>query len=117
NSNSLVELERMSQDTQFVHNLVDLFTQDSSTLLAKIEDTLLNGRWDELKVHTHALTGSSLNLGAERLATHCKKIGKLSSPELSATCEALAAETRTLITQTQTALADYIKARGGVMNG
>ena len=113
NSGTLRELARMSQDTQFVPHLVRLFCEDSTQLLLKIEGSLAHRRRDEFKAHIHALKGSALNLGAERLFAHCARIGAFDHSTLDASAESLAAETRAIITQTQTALADYVQNRSG----
>jgi two-component system sensor histidine kinase RpfC len=111
NANALRDLERLSQDPQFVQHLVKLFGEDSSQLLKNIEETLAHHRHEEFKAHVHALKGSALNLGAERLVAHCTKIGALNYRELEASAASLAAETRTTITDTQAALAEYVKNR------
>jgi len=109
NTGTLRDLEQMSQDSQFVPHLVQLFSEDSSQLLARIEETLAHHRREEFKAHIHALKGSALNLGAERLVAHCTRIGALHYRELSASAGTVAAETRAIITATQAALADYVK--------
>ena len=114
NTNTLRDLEQMSRDPQFVHQLVQLFGEDSSQLLMKIEETLARHRHEEFKPHIHALKGSALNLGAERLFAHCTRIGALDYRKLDASAASLAAETRAIITQTQAALADYVKNRSSV---
>ena len=111
NTHTLRDLERMSQDTQFVQHLVKLFGEDSSQLLMKIEETLAHHRHEEFRAHVHALKGSALNLGAERLFTHCTRIGELNYRELEASAASLTAETRAIITNTQVALAEYVKNR------
>ena len=112
NTGTLRELERMSQDPQFVPHLVQLFSEDSSQLLMRIEETLLHHRREEFKAHIHALKGSALNLGAERLCAHCTRIGALNYRELSASAGTVAAETRAIITATQAALGEYVKNHG-----
>ena len=109
NTATLRDLEQMSQDSQFVPHLVQLFSEDSSQLLVRIEETLAHHRREEFKAHIHALKGSALNLGAERLVAHCTRIGALHYRELSASAGTIAAETRAVITATQAALADYVK--------
>ncbi|MBI3056079.1 MAG: response regulator [Betaproteobacteria bacterium] len=109
NTKTLRDLEQMSQDPQFVDQLVQMFGEDSSQLLMKIEETLSRHRHEEFKTHVHALKGSALNLGAERLFAHCTRIGALNYRALSASAGSVAAETRTIVTQTQAALADYVK--------
>jgi two-component system sensor histidine kinase RpfC len=111
NTTTLRDLERMSQDPQFVQHLVELFGEDSSQLLIKIEESLSHHRQEEFKTHVHALKGSALNLGAERLFVHCTKIGALNYRELKASAGSLAAETRAVITQTRAALAEYVNNR------
>ncbi len=111
NINTLHDLERMSHDTQFVHNLVKLFVEDSFQLVVKIEKSLANRRQEEFRSHMHALKGSALNLGAERLFTHCSKLGATSNRQLDESSAALAAETRVIVTDTHAALSDYVKNR------
>jgi two-component system sensor histidine kinase RpfC len=109
NTKTLRDLEQMSPDPQFVHQLVKMFGEDSAQLLMKIEETLVHHRHEEFKTHIHALKGSALNLGAERLFGHCTTLGALDYREINASAGSLAAETRALVTQTQAALADYVK--------
>jgi HPt (histidine-containing phosphotransfer) domain-containing protein len=97
-----------------VPHLVQLFSEDSSQLLMKIEETLSRHRQEEFKAHVHALKGSALNLGADRLFAHCARIGALDYRKLDALAGSLAVETRAVITQTQAALADYVKNRSSV---
>lgn len=111
NPSTLRDLERMSQDPQFVQHLVKLFAEDSSQLLMKIEETLAHHRHEELRAHVHALKGSALNLGAERLFAFCTRIGELNYRDLDTNAPSLAAETRANITETQAALAEYVKNR------
>jgi HPt (histidine-containing phosphotransfer) domain-containing protein len=101
----------MSQDPQFVQHLVKLFGEDISHLLMQIEEALTHHRPAEFKTHVHALKGSALNMGAERLCAHCTRIGALNYREIEASADSLAAETRVIMTQTQAALADYVKNR------
>ena len=112
NTKTLRDLEQMSQDPQFVPHLVQLFSEDSSQLLMRIEETLAHHRHEESKAHIHALKGSALNLGAERLFAHCTRIGALDYRKLDASAGSLAAETRAVITATQAALAEYVKNHG-----
>ena len=111
NTKTLRDLEQMSPDPQFVHQLVQMFGEDSAQLLMKIEETLAHHHHAEFKTHIHALKGSALNLGAERLFGHCTTLGALDYRESNASAGSLAAETRALVTQTQAALADYVKTR------
>jgi HPt (histidine-containing phosphotransfer) domain-containing protein len=114
NTGTLRDLERMGQDPQFVPQLVQLFGEDTSQLLMKIDETLSRHRQEEFKTHVHALKGSALNLGAERLFAHCTRIGALDYRKLDAAAGSLVAETRAVITQTQAALADYVKNRSSL---
>jgi HPt (histidine-containing phosphotransfer) domain-containing protein len=111
NVNTLRDLERMSQDPQFVQHLVKLFGEDSSQLLMNIENTLARRRHEEFRGHIHALKGSALNLGAERLFAHCTRIGALNYRELDASAGVLTTEIRAVVTATQLALAEYVKNR------
>ncbi len=114
NTKTLCDLEQMSQDSQFVPQLVQLFGEDTSQLLMNIEETLSRHRHEEFKMHVHALKGSALNLGAERLFAHCTRIGALDYRKLDASVRALSAETRALVTETQTALVEYVKNRNSM---
>jgi len=111
NTGTLRDLERMSQDSQFVQHLVELFGEDSLLLMAKIEEALAHRRHEDFKAHIHALKGSALNLGAERLFAHCARIGALNYRVLETSAGTLAAETREIITQTQAAFVEYVKIR------
>jgi two-component system sensor histidine kinase RpfC len=116
NTGTLRELARMSQDPQFVPHLVQLFSEDSSQLLMRIEEALSHHRREDFKAHIHALKGSALNLGAERLVAHCTRIGALDYRELGASAGSVAAETRAIITATHAALAEYVKHHSVAMS-
>ncbi len=109
NAKTLRDLEQMGRDPQFVPHLVQMFGEDSSQLLTSIEEALARHRRDEFKTHVHALKGSALNLGADRLFAHCTRIGALDHRELGASAGSVAAETHAIVTATQAALADYVK--------
>jgi len=111
NTNTLRDLERMSQDPQFVQHLVTLFGEDSSQLLLKIREALSRHRQEEFKTHLHALKGSALNLGAERLFVYCTEIGALNYREIATLAGSLVADTQAIIAQTQSALSEYVKNR------
>ena len=111
---TLRELERMSQDPQFVQQLVGLFRDDSSALMSRIEESLAHHRSEEFKSQVHALKGSALNLGAKRLFAHCTEIGMLNLRDIESSAKPLAEETRAIITETQAALAEYVKNRSSV---
>jgi two-component system, sensor histidine kinase RpfC len=111
NVGTLRDLEQMSQDPQFVQQLVQLFGEDSLQLLVKIETALAQHHHEEVKSFVHALKGSALNVGAQRLFTHCSKLGTLKYGEMAAASDSLAAQTRAILTDTQAALADYVKNR------
>lgn len=111
NTDTLHDLERMGQDPQFVQHLVKLFSEDSSLLLSKIREALSHHRQEDFKTNVHALKGSALNLGAERLFVHCTRIGALNYREIATLAGSLAADTQAIIAQTQAALADYVKNR------
>ena len=108
----LHDLERVSDDAQFVQHLVELFAEDSLHLLVKIEEALMHHHHAEFKSHVHALKGSALNLGAKRLFTHCTKIESLTYSDLESNAAALSTETRALTLETQAALDQYVKNRG-----
>ena len=112
NMETLRDLEHMGQSPHFVPQLVELFTQESSVLLLNIEETLARRSQEEFKAQIHALKGSALNLGAERLFAHCKNLSMLNPRELESSAGALSAETRAIVKETQAALSAYVKTRG-----
>jgi len=109
NAKTLGDLEQMGRDPQFVPYLVQMFGEDSSQLLMRIEEALARHRRDDFKTHVHALKGSALNLGADRLFAHCTRIGALDHRELGASAASVVAETHAIVTATQAALAEYVK--------
>ena len=78
--NTLRGLERIgANDDLFMHRLLKNYLADSSKLIYKIEASVKQKHYGELRDHCHALKGNSLSVGALQLAETTELIGRLTS--------------------------------------
>lgn len=67
-------LDMVDGDVAFVDDLVDTYLEDAQLQLASMRATVDAGDADALARPAHTLKGSSLNLGATRLAGICGQL-------------------------------------------
>ena len=82
--NTLRGLERIgANDELFMHRLLKNYLADSLKLINKIEASVKQKHFGELRDYCHALKGNSLSVGALQLAQSTEDIGKLTSKNTS----------------------------------
>lgn len=110
NLNQLEELKEISASSRFLSELIIGFLQDNQNLLAQMDMALLEGRFEGLKDHAHAMKGASSNIGAEQLVEICSVIGKMTHAELAQEGESIMQELRQVAASVRLSLADYLKS-------
>lgn len=89
NAVTLTSLESLGKRSDFVARLIHGFLEDTETLLGKMQQALLEQRYNEFKDIAHALKGSSGSVGAEALHQLATGIGRLTHDELRQQATAL----------------------------
>ena len=67
-----IRMLQIEGEPDFLTELIDIYIQDSAGLLEKIKEALANQDGPGLRKASHALKGSSMNLGASKLASICQ---------------------------------------------
>lgn len=57
-----------------VRSIIDVYTSETVALLERIADSIAQGDSPQLARHAHKLRGSSLSMGASRLAARCTEL-------------------------------------------
>jgi two-component system sensor histidine kinase RpfC len=70
----LHNLATLSQDLNFMQDLIRGFIEDSRALIANMQRSAANRRFDEVRDFVHALKGSARSIGASALATQAAVI-------------------------------------------
>jgi len=79
----LRELAALTDDPEFVPDLLRGFMKDAQTLIARMQAAVTAGRLHEFKDWVHALKGSAANVGAEALHHACARVHRLPVSELT----------------------------------
>jgi HPt (histidine-containing phosphotransfer) domain-containing protein len=67
-------LESLGGDADFVAELLETYFDDSSRLLAAMQEALSTGNAEDLRRAAHSLKSSSASFGALRLSNKCKEL-------------------------------------------
>ena len=67
-------LESLGGDADFVAELLETYFDDSSRLLAAMQEALSTGNAEDLRRAAHSLKSSSASFGAIRLSNKCKEL-------------------------------------------
>jgi two-component system sensor histidine kinase RpfC len=79
---TLEELDRIGEDTEFVDRLLRGFIDDNRARIGKLEDLLNNRRYAEFKDTVHAIKGAAMSIGALSLKRTCQEIEQLAPADL-----------------------------------
>jgi two-component system sensor histidine kinase RpfC len=82
NLETLGHLEELGSSAAFIEKLVGVFLADNAALLERIEQAVAGRNYQELRALLHALKGSSVSMGTDRLTRACTDLGRLSDAEL-----------------------------------
>jgi len=69
-----IRMLQIEGEPDFLTELIDIYIQDSACLLERIKATLADQAGPEMRKAAHALKGSSMNLGARKLASLCQEM-------------------------------------------
>ena len=108
----LEELRELIQDDDYVLGLINDYLLDAKDLLSKMYSALSQERFEEFKVHAHALKGSSGTIGASGLAKIGGEALHLTTEDLSLKGEALFARFRESFSATRNGLSRYVSLHG-----
>ncbi len=109
NPDTLLRLEELGSAPQFMEKLIAVFLADSSALLARAEQAAARRDAGELRSLLHAFKGSSISMGAERLAHACSATGALSDGEVRLQAPALARSLAGELAAVREALERYLR--------
>jgi two-component system sensor histidine kinase RpfC len=82
NAETLAHLEELGSSLAFIEKLIHVFTGDSASMLARMEQVLAARDYHEFRSLVHAMKGSSASMGTDRLTSLCSSLGQLSDAEL-----------------------------------
>ena len=105
----LDELAFLSNDKEFMKELIHGFINDTETLLNSLVEALETGDYDSLSDLTHALKGSARSIGAASMANMCSQLVRQRPKELRMATDDLIAELRFEFDKTRDALRGYLK--------
>jgi two-component system sensor histidine kinase RpfC len=108
---ALAELEMIGSGTRFMTELIEGFVQDGELLLEQMTQALADAEHEQLKDLVHAMKGSAVTLGAQRLSRCCMDITRQSGPELEAGKARLLKVLRERFQEARASLLKYLKQR------
>ena len=117
NPNTLADLEELGSSPAFMDKLIGVFVADNVTLIAKIEAALAARNVAEFRSHLHAMKGSAASMGAERLTSCCKEMGRLSDAEVKLQIPVLLKTLREELAATREALEHFLRDRRSTSSG
>jgi two-component system sensor histidine kinase RpfC len=82
NLETLGYVEELGSSAAFIEKLVGVFIADNGALLERIEQAVAGRNYQELRSLLHAMKGSSVSMGTDRLTRACSDLGRLSDSEL-----------------------------------
>ncbi|MGB7541987.1 MAG: ATP-binding protein [Burkholderiales bacterium] len=109
NPKTLAELELIGSGNRFMAELVNGFIQDGEVLLRQMESAVEGGQYDWLKDLVHAMKGSAVTLGADRLYKTCIGINAQTASELESSGTRVLKLMREQFQQTRASLLEYLK--------
>ena len=111
NSDTLADLEELGSSPAFMDKLIGVFVADNVTLMAKMESALSARNVAEFRSHLHAMKGSAASMGAERLTSLCRDLGRLSDAEVKLQIVPLLKSLRDELAATRESLDRYLQER------
>jgi two-component system, sensor histidine kinase RpfC len=109
NTRTLADLEMIGSGSRFMTELVNGFIQDGEVLLNQMEDAINAGNYEDFKDLVHAMKGSAVTLGAERLCKTCVGVIAHTASEIDAGKTHMPKLVREGFEQARASLLDYLK--------
>jgi len=111
NAETLAHLEELGSSLAFIEKLIGVFVNDSTTLLARIDQAAAARNCHEIRSLVHAMKGSSASIGTDRLTRSCAAFEKLSDAELRLQSPGLLGDLRDEVAAARTRLESYLVER------
>ncbi len=111
NSRTLADLEMIGSGNRFMTELINGFIQDGEVLLRQMEAAIHSGNNEEFKDLVHAMKGSAITLGAERLCRTCVGITAQTGSEIDAGRLRVLKLVRDQFQEARASLLEYLKKR------
>jgi two-component system sensor histidine kinase RpfC len=116
NFSVLDQLDKISQNRDFVNGLIDGFSPEAAAVITKIEAALTRQRPAEAKRIAHALKGTALGIGAVGLSAVCERIDTTPVSLLVDDAANVTLDLRAALAETEHQLLPYrIARRGGAL--
>jgi two-component system sensor histidine kinase RpfC len=107
----LNQLDRISQNREFVNGLIDDFSPEAAAITSKIESALILKRPAEAKRIAHGLKGTALGIGAVELCAICERIDAIPISQLVDDASKVVMDLRNALAATEKVLLPYRTAR------
>lgn len=111
---TLNKLAELSNDVDFMNELIKGFLNDSKILIERIERSLQNKKFNEIQDFAHAMKGSTRSIGATSMAECASTIHELSLSNDKAMLSLNVNDLTVQYNQTQSALSTYLKQLNSV---
>jgi HPt (histidine-containing phosphotransfer) domain-containing protein len=69
-------------NSEFLQRLIDVFMEDTATLLDQLDVAVRAGRAEDARLDLHAIKGSAASLGTDRLASACDELRVMEEGEM-----------------------------------
>jgi two-component system, sensor histidine kinase RpfC len=109
NLKTLADLEMIGSGNRFMTDLVNGFIQDGEVLLTQMQASLETGNYEDFRDLVHAMKGSAITLGAERLCRTCASVTAQTTSEMESGKARMLKLVRERFQQAHAALLDYLK--------
>jgi two-component system, sensor histidine kinase RpfC len=109
NMKTLADLEMIGSGNRFMTDLVNGFIQDGEVLLSQMQASLERGNYEDFRDLVHAMKGSAITLGADRLCRTCAGVAAQTTSEIGGAKVRTLKLMRERFQQTHAALLDYLR--------
>jgi two-component system, sensor histidine kinase RpfC len=109
NAKTLADLEMIGSGNRFMTDLINGFIQDGEVLLSQMQRSLEAQNYEDFRDLVHAMKGSAVTLGADRLCSTCAGITAQTTSEIDGGKARILKLVRERFQQTHAALLDYLQ--------
>jgi two-component system, sensor histidine kinase RpfC len=109
NPKTLADLEMIGSGNRFMTDLINGFIQDGEVLLKQMDAALEARSYEDFKDLVHAMKGSAITLGAERLCRTCAGVTVQTASEIDAGRARILKLVGDRFQQARASLLDYLK--------
>ena len=109
NLETLRHLEELGSAPDFLEKLITVFVSDGASLMKRLDQAVAARNWGEMRSLVHAMKGSSVSMGTERLTIACDAFESLTDAELRLQAPGLLRALNEDFTGAQAQLARYLR--------